>query len=78
MDISPRRHPTASGLTISSRPGPAMDRLAARPACPYSAGNVQQLWMFWLVPLIGALVAGLVYRVVFEKEEESRPPVTGR
>jgi aquaporin Z len=55
-----------------------MDRLAARPACPYSAGNVQQLWMFWLVPLIGALVAGLVYRVVFEKEEESRPPVTGR
>jgi hypothetical protein len=33
---------------------------------------------FWLVPLIGALVAGLVYKVVFEKEEETRPAVTGR
>lgn len=39
---------------------------------------LQQLWMFWLVPLIGALVAGLVYKAVFEKEEETRPPVTGR
>jgi hypothetical protein len=28
--------------------------------------------------LIGALVAGLVFKVVFEKEEEARPPVTGR
>ncbi len=39
---------------------------------------LQQLWMFWVVPLIGALVAGLVYKAVFEKDEEVRPPVTGR
>lgn len=31
---------------------------------------VQQLWMFWLVQLIGALVAGLVYKVVIERRRK--------
>ena len=29
---------------------------------------LDQLWLFWVAPLAGALVAGLVYRLVFEKE----------
>jgi hypothetical protein len=62
------------GAAIGSAPrlspphfGPLRGRLGGPPAVE-----------FWLVPLIGALVAGLVYKVVFEKEEEARPAVTGR
>jgi aquaporin Z len=29
---------------------------------------LQQLWLFWLAPVVGAVVAGAVYRVL---EEES-------
>ncbi|MEX6724577.1 aquaporin Z [Parapedomonas caeni] len=29
---------------------------------------LDQLWLFWVAPLAGALVAGLAYRLVFEKE----------
>jgi len=29
---------------------------------------LSQLWLFWVAPLIGAAIAGLVYRNVFEKE----------
>ncbi len=29
---------------------------------------VQQLWLFWLAPIVGALLAGLVYKMVWEKE----------
>ena len=38
---------------------------------------VQQLWLFWLAPVIGAAIAGLVYKAAFEGEVEE-PPVTGR
>ena len=37
---------------------------------------IQQLWMFWIAPVIGAALAGITYQAVFEAEEE--PPVTGR
>ncbi len=37
---------------------------------------IQQLWLFWLAPVIGAAIAGLVYRSVLEGVQE--PPVTGR
>jgi aquaporin Z len=36
-----------------------------------------QLWLFWLAPLIGAAVAGFVYKAVLEGDSEA-PPVTGR
>jgi aquaporin Z len=29
---------------------------------------LSQLWLFWVAPLIGAAIAGLVYKNVFEKE----------
>ena len=38
---------------------------------------VQQLWVFWLAPLVGAALAGVVYRSLLEGESEA-PPVTGR
>ncbi|NLG77019.1 MAG: aquaporin Z [Xanthomonadaceae bacterium] len=36
-----------------------------------------QLWLFWLAPLVGAAIAGLVYKAVLEGEK-AEPPVTGR
>ena len=35
-----------------------------------------QLWLFWLVPIVGAALAGFVYKAVLEGEPE--PSVTGR
>jgi len=38
---------------------------------------LQQLWLFWIAPIIGAAVAGVVYKAVLEGPIEE-PPVTGR
>lgn len=38
---------------------------------------IQQLWLFWLAPLIGAAIAGFVYKAILEGERHE-PPVTGR
>ena len=38
---------------------------------------VQQLWLFWLAPMLGAALAGLVHTSVLESPVEE-PPVTGR
>ena len=37
---------------------------------------IQQLWLFWLAPVIGAAIAGVVHTAFLEGVEE--PPVTGR
>lgn len=39
---------------------------------------LSQLWFFWVMPIVGAALAGVVYKSIFETEEDSRPPVTGR
>ena len=31
---------------------------------------VSQLWLFWVAPILGAVIAGLLYRFVFEAKEE--------
>ena len=36
---------------------------------------LQQLWLFWLAPIVGAIVAGVTAKVLYDVEE---PPVTGR
>ena len=36
-----------------------------------------QLWFFWVMPIVGAAIAGFVYKAVLEGEPE-KPPVTGR
>jgi aquaporin Z len=37
---------------------------------------LQQLWLFWVVPIVGAALAGVVYKALLEGRTE--PPVTGR
>ena len=37
---------------------------------------IGQLWLFWVVPIVGAALAGVVYKVVLEGPRE--PDITGR
>jgi aquaporin Z len=46
------------------------------PALFAGMAYVQQLWLFWLAPLAGAALGGLVYRTMLERGTE--PPVVGR
>ena len=46
------------------------------PALFAGMAYIQQLWLFWLAPLVGAALGGLVYRTMLEREIE--PPVVGR
>jgi aquaporin Z len=34
-----------------------------------SGWAIQQLWLFWVAPMLGALLAGVTYRWLFSKEE---------
>lgn len=36
-----------------------------------------QLWMFWLAPVIGAVMAGLVYRIIYNEKYHDDTPITG-
>jgi aquaporin Z len=47
------------------------------PALFVGGWAIEQLWLFWLAPLIGAALAGVVYRSVLERDSE-QPPITGR
>ena len=47
------------------------------PALFVGGWALQQLWLFWLAPLIGAAIAGFTYKTVLEGEE-IKPPVIGR
>jgi aquaporin Z len=47
------------------------------PALFVGGWALQQLWLFWLAPIIGAAFAGFVYKAVLEGSMED-PPVTGR
>jgi aquaporin Z len=46
------------------------------PAIFVGGWALAQLWLFWLAPLLGAAVGGLVYRALLEGPLQ--PPVTGR
>jgi aquaporin Z len=46
------------------------------PALFVGGWALAQLWLFWAAPIAGAVVAGWVYRAVFEKGTE--PDITGR
>ena len=47
------------------------------PALFVGGWAVSQLWLFWLAPIVGALVAGFVYSSCFEAEPAA-PPIVGR
>ncbi len=47
------------------------------PAIIVGGWALQQLWLFWVAPIIGAAIAGFTYRSVLEGAREE-PPVTGR
>ncbi|MFP5205141.1 MAG: hypothetical protein ACLGSH_07280, partial [Acidobacteriota bacterium] len=36
---------------------------------------LQQLWLFWVAPIVGGLLGGVVFRSLFEKVTE--PPIAG-
>jgi aquaporin Z len=38
---------------------------------------IQQLWLFWIAPVIGAAIAGVVHKALLDSPVEE-PPVTGR
>jgi aquaporin Z len=38
---------------------------------------LQQLWLFWIAPVIGAAIAGVAYKALLEGPAEE-PPITGR
>ena len=47
------------------------------PALFVGGWALQQLWLFWIAPIVGAALAGVTYRTLLEGEA-LQPPVTGR
>ncbi|MEO8604128.1 MAG: aquaporin Z [bacterium] len=47
------------------------------PALFVGGWALQQLWLFWIAPIVGAAAGGLVYRTMLEGAVPD-PPVTGR
>jgi aquaporin Z len=41
------------------------------PAVFVGGWAIQQLWLFWLAPIAGAMLGGVTYRMVFEKDAKS-------
>jgi aquaporin Z len=46
------------------------------PAIFVQGWALEQLWLFWIAPIVGALLAGLVYRWL--SGEERKPPIKGK
>ena len=46
------------------------------PALFVGGWAIEQLWLFWVAPIVGALLAGWVSRAVFDSAGE--PPVAGK
>ena len=46
------------------------------PALVVGGLALQQLWLFWVAPLLGGLVGGMAYRALFEESAE-RPDISG-
>jgi aquaporin Z len=47
------------------------------PALFVGGWALQQLWLFWIAPIVGAVIAGFVYKSVLEGDRVE-PPVSGR
>jgi aquaporin Z len=64
------------GLTLIHLIGIPVTNLSVNPArstgpAVFVGGwAVEQLWLFWVAPLIGAAIAGVVYSAIFEQQSE--------
>src|SRR4029077_11960372 len=47
------------------------------PAILVGGWALQQLWLFWVAPIVGAAIAGFTYKALLEGER-MEPPVSGR
>ena len=47
------------------------------PAILVGGWALQQLWLFWIAPIVGAALAGFTYKAVLEGDNAA-PPVSGR
>ena len=47
------------------------------PALLVGGVAIQQLWLFWLAPLLGGVVGGVLYRGLFMTDAAPRPDITG-
>jgi aquaporin Z len=47
------------------------------PALIVGGWALQQLWLFWIAPIVGAVAAGLVYKTILH-EDVPEPAITGR
>ena len=45
------------------------------PALFAGGGHIEQLWLFWVAPIIGAVIAGLLSRWMYEREALIQPVV---
>lgn len=46
------------------------------PAIFVGGWAISQLWLFWVAPIVGAIVAGIVYTTLFEAAPEAEPALT--
>ena len=47
------------------------------PALIQGGVALQQLWMFWVAPLIGGVLGGLAYRALSAEETVAKPAISG-
>jgi aquaporin Z len=48
------------------------------PALAVGGWALEQLWLFWVAPLVGAALAGVAHRTLFERTDVVEPAITGR
>jgi aquaporin Z len=42
------------------------------PAVFVGGWAIQQLWLFWLAPIVGGVLGGVTYRMLFETAEPAK------
>ena len=47
------------------------------PALFVGGQALQQLWLFWLAPLLGGVIGGALYRALFTEDAAARPDIVG-
>jgi aquaporin Z len=72
------------GLTLIHLIGIPVTNLSVNPArstgpAVFVGGwALEQLWLFWLAPIVGAAIAGVLYSAFAEEAEPQRAPATAR